>query len=156
MMRSEVSGVRATVARVALSITALSGCYSGLRADGGDDSAGDTTNAGESGDVGDESGTGEPSDELTCDDIGTQPLRRISSSQYEQILRDLLPPAFAEQALAVSVFPRTAIDCWFSTYAAANTVSSTESIQIEDTAERIAEVFYENRVELAPALVQIG
>jgi hypothetical protein len=152
-MRSEVSGVRATVARMALSITALSGCYSGLRADAGGESLGDTSNAGESGEAGDESGTGEPSDELSCDDIGTQPLRRVSSSQYEQLLRDLLPPAFAEQALAVSVFPRTAIDGGFSTYAAANTVSSTESIQIEDTAERIAQVFYDNRVELAPALM---
>jgi hypothetical protein len=69
------------------------------------------------------------------------------------MLRDILPPAFAQEALAGSLFPETAIAGGFSTYASANTVSSTESIQIEDNAERIAQVFWDNRADFAPALV---
>jgi hypothetical protein len=143
---------RARVACVALLFAGATGCYNGVSADGASSSADGTAGSGDSGESGDESG-GEAPPELSCDQIGPQPLRRISSAQYEQILRDLLPPELAEQALAVSIFPRTTIEGGFSTYASANTVSSTESIQIEDNAERIAEVFFENRDALAPALV---
>lgn len=142
-------------ARVCIAATLASGCYTGLSQGGGgaagaDDGSGGTADD-ESGTAADETG-GEP--ELPeCADIGTQPLRRITSAQYRQILRDLLPPALADAALAVSTFPRTTIDAGFSTYATANTVSTNESIAIEDNAEAIAAVFDANRAEYAPELV---
>ena len=90
---------------------------------------------------------------LECDAIGGQPLRRLSSTQYEQILLDLLPDGFAQQAVAASSFPRTVIDGGFSTYASANRVSTNASMRIEDNAEAIAELFLANAREIAPVLV---
>ncbi len=142
---------RASITCVALLLA--TGCYEGVRADGASSSEVGTNGTGDSGEAADETGGDPPPPELTCDEIGPQPLRRISSAQYERILRDLLPPALAEQAIEGSLFPRTIINGGFSTYASANTVSSAESIAIEDNAERIAGLFYENRAELAPALM---
>lgn len=122
-------------------------CYEGLTgelgaADGGGGSADD--------------GAEDPEDEvpeLVCEGIGGQPLRRVSSTQYEQMLIDLLPEGFAEQALGVSAFPQTVIDGGFSTYASANRVSTAASMKIEDNAEAIADLFLGNVRELAPVLV---
>ena len=127
------------------------GCYSGLTDQGGqgDDAAASDDGVADEGsgsDTGSESGP-------QCMEIGGQPLRRISSRQYAQMLADLLPPALADEAAAVGLFPPTVIDQGFSTYAAANTVSTNESIQIEDNAEAIALLFYEGRAEYAPALM---
>ena len=141
--------VRSLAAAATLS---LAGCYAGLSADGdGAASAdGDETADGDAGDG--DTGT-PPPPELECQEIGPLALRRISSTQYEQILSDLLPGELGEQARAVSIFPKTDIDGGFSTYAAANTVSSNESIQIEDNAEAIAEVFYDNIDAYGPELI---
>ncbi len=128
------------------------GCYEGVHADAVSGSDAVTGGESDSGEVGDETGDN-PAPELTCNEIGPQALRRISSAQYERMLRDLLPPALAEPAIEESLFPRTIIDGGFSTYASANTVSTAESIAIEDNAERIASIFWENRAELAPALM---
>lgn len=129
------------------------GCYSGRgdiesgAADGADgaDDAGDGAD-----DAGD--GAGTPA-ELSCEEIGVQPLRRISSDQYANIIEELLPPDLAAEALAASTFPDTEVGDGFSTYAAANTVSSGESIQIEDNAEAISILFHEGRATYLPQLM---
>jgi hypothetical protein len=125
----------------AMAFVLLLGCYDGKSSgleDAGDDDAGQEED--------------EPP-ELVCDDIGSQPLRRVSSAQYEQILLDLLPAGLAEPALAASSFPRTVIDGGFSTFASANRVSTNVSMRIEDNAEAIAELFGSDVRTFAPQLV---
>ena len=125
------------------------GCYSGHQSSATAGAEGDGGDA----DDGDGSGDdGEPAT-LECDEIGAQSLRRVSSDQYRQILADLLPPQFGEAALAASTFPATLITSGFSTYAVANTVSSNESIAMEDNADAIAAVFLEGIDGYAPELV---
>ena len=129
-------------------LTALiSGCYVGahLPADAGSASA-ETSDS-------DSDGETDGAPQLACDEIGSQPLRRISSAQYRLILRDLLPPTFAQQAIDASTFPDTKISGGFSTYATANTVSTNESIRIEDNAEQIAELFHANIGTVAPEMI---
>ena len=138
---------------VALGVCAT-GCYSGL--DGSSGSAGP-----EGADGADDGADGADDDDdddddapvPACDDLGSSPLRRISSAQYAHMVQDLLPDDFAQQALAVNMFPHTVIDDGFSTYATANTVSSSESIAIEDNAEQIAEIFLENIDTYAPQMM---
>lgn len=130
------------------------GCYVG--ADELSNSGGDTD--GESEGVETEDAESSDSDDpeppaIECAELGSQPLRRISSVQYAQIIEDVLPAGLANEALALETFPRTMIADNFSTFATANTVSVNESIQIEDNAEAIAGLFYDNRAEYAPALV---
>lgn len=130
-----------------------SGCYSGITSfSGGGPTAGDDVD-----DSGDDEGSSdddplEPAD-LQCREIGSQPLRRLSAAQYHTVLDQLLPAALAQQAHEGSLFPDTIISDGFSTYASANTTSSGESTLIEDNAERIADLFYEGRAQLAPALM---
>ena len=128
-------------AAVVLGVGLMAGCYEGRN--------GDSAYADDSPEDQDE---GE-APALECDAIGGQPLRRLSSTQYEQILLDLLPDGFAQQAVAASSFPRTVIDGGFSTYASANRVSTNASMRIEDNAEAIAELFLANAREIAPVLV---
>jgi len=139
---------------VALGI-ATTGCYSGLDANNGglgpDGAAGDDAADGDDDDDDDDDDGEDPVP--LCDDLGSSPLRRISSAQYAHMVQDLLPPEFAQQALAVEMFPHTVIDDGFSTYATANTVSSSESIAIEDNAEQIAEIFLENIETYAPQMM---
>lgn len=123
------------------------GCYTGL----GDNDGGAEGGAGEAdGDAGDDDG---PAPELLCEAVGNQPLRRISGAQYERILAELLPGQLGVAALEVSKFPRTSINAGFSTYASANTISTNESIAIEDNAEAIAAVFADNFDAYAPLLM---
>jgi len=132
------------------------GCYSGLDLNGAGASGTDTADAGggSEGEGGaDESGNNPEPPSLTCDTVGTQPLRRLSSAQYWQVLDSLLPPALAEQARAVGVFPPTQIDDGFTTFAAANRVSNGESVRIEDNAEQIAALFREDIATHAPQLI---
>lgn len=133
-----------------LAVLVGGGCYRGLGAGSeGDEGAGGASAGSEAGSGG-EPDTPQPS---SCDALGTQPLRRISSYQYAHVLADLLPPDLAAAALAVSTFPPTLIDNGFSTWATANTVSTNESIAIEDNAEAIAQVFWDGRTTYAPQLV---
>ncbi|MEM9456027.1 MAG: DUF1588 domain-containing protein [Myxococcota bacterium] len=126
-------------------------CYSGISgyAPGFDNEA----SVGDADDQSDAQSPETPPIELECEDIGRQPMRRISSVQYEQILSDVLPASFVAAALEVSSFPRTNIEDGFSTYATANTVSTNESYAIEDTAQAIAQRFYELRAQSVPALL---
>ena len=135
---------------IAGSLAFAPACYTGLG-----DGAGASADAGTGTETETESAeTGSPPPpELECEGIGLQPLRRISSKQYELILRDLLPEPFLSAALDISVFPQTAIVAGFSTYASANTVSTNESYAIEDNAEFIAAVFHENQAQFAPVLI---
>ncbi|MBV1859703.1 MAG: DUF1588 domain-containing protein [Nannocystaceae bacterium] len=135
---------------------AITGCYEGVTLESGTGSgAADTDgasgeSAGESeGETGD---TPEPPS-LTCESVGAQPLRRLSSAQYWQATQSLLPPSLAAQARELDSFPETRIDDNFTTFASANTVSSSESIQIEDNAEAIATLFREDIDTLAPLLI---
>ena len=133
-------------------LLALPGCYSGLHGtegNAGDESAG-ADEGGSDGSGGDEE---PPPAELECDEIGKQAMRRISSGQYAQILADVLPPDFAQAALAINAFPATEISDNFSTFAAANTVSTNESIAIEDNAEALADLFAQNIDTYAPQLI---
>lgn len=90
---------------------------------------------------------------LTCDTVGSQPLRRLSSEQYWQVIDTLLPAPLAQEAHAVGLFPTTQIDDGFSTFASANRVSSGESVRIEDNADQIATLFREDIQTYAPMLV---
>lgn len=135
-----------------LGVACAMACYSGREhgtsaADGATGEADDGATAGDSDD-----GPGEPA-MLTCEEIGAQPLRRVSQAQYLRIVGELLPDALGEQAVAMSTFPPTVIDTGFSTFATANTVSSAESIAIEDNAELLAQLFFDGRAEYVPALM---
>jgi hypothetical protein len=135
-----------------LGIACATACYSGREtgtsaADGATGDGDDGATAADSGE-----GPGEPA-VLECEDIGAQPLRRISSAQYLRIVGELLPGALGEEAVAMSTFPATMIDTGFSTFATANSVSSAESIAIEDNAELLAQLFFDGRADHVPALV---
>lgn len=127
-----------------------SGCYSGVS--GADLSAGDAGEGPEGADSAEEPPV-EPPVELQCEEVASQPLRRVSSAQYANIVAELLPGELGIQAGLVSTFPTTRIQDGFSTFSAANTVSSSESIAIEDNAEAIATLLYEGRAEFIPALM---
>jgi hypothetical protein len=130
---------------------AVPGCYDGRSETGAmAASATDADDAGAETDGDDAPGV--PA-ELTCEEIGSQPLRRISSDQYANILADLLPGDFGDQAGLISTFPITQIDNGFSTFASANTVSSSESIAIEDNAEQMAQLLLDNRASYIPMLM---
>ncbi len=130
------------------------GCYEGVSvgAAGGDETVDTDTDGIASAS---DSSTGEtpPPPALTCDTVGAQALRRLSSAQYWEVVEGLLPAQLTEQAREIGLFPNTHIDDNFTTFASANTVSSTESIQIEDNAERIANLFREDVATLAPLLL---
>ncbi len=137
----------------ALIVLAGPGCYSGVEVDGGGGSETDTAaEVGGESSGGTASSGGDPPPSLECAEVGLQPLRRISSEQYSQIVSDLLPDPFGTQALALAGFPRTMIDNGFSTFASSNTVSTNESIRIEDNADAIAALFLENQAEFGPLL----
>lgn len=138
MMRMNSSHVSGAALGVWLGL--VPGCYHGL------------SDAGEAGGAAADGGVDE-GPTLRCESLGVQALRRISSEQYTQILRDLLPGDFGKAALAVSKFPETRIDAGFSSYATANTVSTNESIAIEDNAEAIAAVLADDFETYAPQLV---
>jgi hypothetical protein len=72
--------------------------------------------------------------------LPAQPLRRLSSTQYHNTLRDLFGAELANALLEGSLFPETRIGSGFSGDAEANTVNTQESNAIEDNAERIAEL----------------
>lgn len=89
-------------------------------------------------------GPGEPTTPETvaalCEDraVATQPLRRLSSGQYGNTMRDLFGSELSQRVLADSLFPRTVIERGFANDAEANVVNTAESNAIEDNAERIA------------------
>lgn len=72
--------------------------------------------------------------------LPAQPLRRLSSTQYHNTLRDLFGVELASALLQDSLFPETRISAGFSGDAEANLVNTQESNAIEDNAERIAEL----------------
>ncbi|HEX2880596.1 MAG TPA: DUF1592 domain-containing protein [Polyangiaceae bacterium] len=113
----------------------------GANGSGGQDSAGDA--AGTAGSAGALSQG--PIDVTTLAEcaqrtLPAQPLRRLSSAQYHNTLRDLFGPELASALLEDSLFPETRISAGFSGDAEANTVNTQESNAIEDNAERIAEL----------------
>lgn len=67
-----------------------------------------------------------------------QPLRRLSSTQYRNTVRDLFGADLAQTLLNGSIFPTTVISSGFINDAEANSVNTEESNAIEDNAERIA------------------
>ncbi len=131
------------------------GCYSGLHLDGsgGGDAGLLEGSGGSDGDGSGGDGSNPEPPALTCDAVGTQPLRRLSSAQYWHALATLLPPALAADAQDIGLFPPTRIEGNFTTFASANRVSNAESLQIEDNAEAIATLFREGIGEHAPQLI---
>lgn len=71
-------------------------------------------------------------------ELGEQPLRRLSSLQYENTLRALFGSELGARVVEGSMFPHTVIDQGFRGDAEANTVNTAESNAIEDNAERVA------------------
>lgn len=139
-------------------LVAATGCYSGLPGNPADED-GDGGPVAEDGDAddddaddGDGDDDGDPPTEASCSELGAQDLRMLTSTQYERVLKDLLPEPLATEALAVSVFPRTRIDGHFSTFATANRVNTDDSMRIEDTAEAIADLVIADFTTHAPAL----
>jgi hypothetical protein len=106
---------------------------------GGEGNAGDTSMAGSAGGV---SGPVDVTLLAECAErtLPAQPLRRLSSTQYHNTLRDLFGADLAGALLAESLFPQTRISAGFSGDAEANRVNTQESNAIEDNAERIAEL----------------
>lgn len=83
-----------------------------------------------------------PADPCEVRTVPTQPLRRLSATQYENHLADLFGPD--SPLLAGSTFPPTVITEGFRNDADANTVNTTQSNAIEDNAERIAAAIIAN------------
>ncbi len=77
--------------------------------------------------------------------VPTQPLRRLSSTQFRNTLVDLFGAPLAASTQAGSLFPATVITHGFSGDSEANSVNTSQSNAIEDEAERIA-----SRVIAAP------
>jgi hypothetical protein len=69
--------------------------------------------------------------------LPVQPLRRLSSTQYANVIRDLFGTQ-GDTVISGTLFPPTVIDRGFSNDAAANTVNTEQSNAIEDEATRIA------------------
>jgi hypothetical protein len=82
-----------------------------------------------------------------------QPLRRLSSRQYENTLGDLFGEELAVPLLQGSLFPVTAIESGFVNDAEANTVNTDESNAIEDNAERMATLVLNDAERYARALL---
>jgi hypothetical protein len=83
-----------------------------------------------------------------------QPLRRISSLQYRNVVRDLLGPQAWAAASPRDVFPETAVDKHvFINDADANTVNTAESESIEDNAELMAEALLADAQTLIPQVM---
>jgi len=70
--------------------------------------------------------------------LPTQPLRRLSTQQYQNSLTALFGPTLSPALVNGSVFPTTVISKGFVNDADANTVNTAQSNAIEDNAERIA------------------
>ena len=85
-------------------------------------------------------------------DAPPQPLRRVSSEQYHQIVLDLMPPSVGPALVSMSLFPETIITQGFSADAAANLVSTAHSHRIEDNAERMADALLARADEVYPQL----
>ncbi len=97
-----------------------------------------------------------PADPMTCveDAIpAPQPLRRLSSEQYERVVGELVPGELGRELLARSTFPETRIERGFASDAQANTVSTVESNAIEDSAAAMAAHVLAESDTAIPALV---
>ena len=79
-----------------------------------------------------------------CARVGDQPLRRLSSTQYENTLRDLFPGGLGDELVARGFFPETHISDGYEADAIANTVNTSESNTIEDSAEELANWLLDN------------
>lgn len=112
-----------------LALFTLYGCTGSIVDVMGDDGEGDTS-------------SGEAS---LCagEALPVQPLRRLSSVQYENTLRELFGPALAEPFISGSLFPKTQISAGFVNDAESNLVNTAESNAIEDNAARIAKLLLE-------------
>lgn len=134
---------------VGLGLVALWAGCSGTIGAGGQGAEGDRRGPGAQGQAGaggsggptDPNGESAPTDALSeCEQraLPVQPLRRLSSTQYHNTLRELFGATLAEPLLSDSVFPRTVVSAGFVNDAEANLVNTAESNAIEDNAERIA------------------
>ncbi len=85
-----------------------------------------------------------------CPEIGDQPLRRLSSRQWENTVRDLFPGTLGATLVEMNTFPETVIDSGFDSDALANTVNTAESNAIEDNAEVLAELLLSNAATYVP------
>lgn len=85
-------------------------------------------------------------------DIPVQPLLRVSSEQYANILRDLFPEPLDAELLSRSIFPETTISSGFSAASSANVVNRGESNRIEDNAEALATYLLEQADTALPAV----
>lgn len=110
-----------------------------------------------SGDPGSEGGEGSDSSTgastCTSEQLGEQPLRRLSSEEYELTLLDLLGPELGAALAPGSIFPQTEITSGFHSDAEANTVNSAESHAIEDNAERIGTYLLEHPEQMLSQLL---
>jgi hypothetical protein len=125
----------------------LIGCSGQIADPAGGPGGGPTGGAGAGGQAGTGGGRagedGEPSPTEGVDacaerDLPGQPLRRLSSTQYQNTLRQLLGADLAEPLGMGSLFPATTVEAGFVNDAEANLVNTAESNAIEDDAERIA------------------
>ena len=130
----------------------------------GDDPSGPSGGAGNQAPAGTRPGddqTTVPDDELDTTGVDAcaqrvlpaQPLRRLSSQQYANTLRELLGVELAAPLLAGSRFPVTSIEAGFVNDAEANTINTDESNAIEDEAERIARLVLADGERYARALL---
>ncbi len=90
-----------------------------------------------------------PTPQPTPDECGerslpSQPLRRLSSTEYHNTMRDLFGEDLGRRVVDGSRFPETLISSGFSTSAEANIVNTSESNAIEDNAGRIANLIDED------------
>ncbi len=90
------------------------------------------------GSIGDASSSGPPGCEERT--LPEQPLRRLSSTQYHNVISDLFGPTLAGPLRAGSLFPPTEVTAGFTADADQNTVNTRQSNAIEDEAERIAQI----------------
>jgi uncharacterized protein DUF1592/uncharacterized protein DUF1588/uncharacterized protein DUF1585/uncharacterized protein DUF1595/uncharacterized protein DUF1587 len=88
-----------------------------------------------------------------CAEVSEQPLRRLSSEQYHNVVRALFPGELGATLVTMSQFPETQY-AGFVNDAAANTVSSNEAERIADNAELFAGYLLDNAAARLPEIMR--
>jgi len=130
---------------IAFVVSLVVGCDGRIASIGGGADGPDGTNRSRSG-------------SLTCatTNTGFQSLRRLSSAQLENTVRDLFGGELGETLASVANIPRTAIVSGFSTEADSNIVNTATSAAFEDAAEAIGAYLIDNADTTLPQLMPCG
>jgi hypothetical protein len=105
---------------------------------------------------GGDNGTQSGSPKCAVTDTGFQPLRRLSSTQTDNTLRELFGGGLGDTLVGIVDLPKTEIVSGFSTEANANVVNTASSNAFEDAAEVISDYLIDNASTALPLLMPCG